>query len=248
LPQVPYVTVLTDLADYPPNFWIEPGQDQDIICGTAHALAQARAAGYAEHRLHLTSGMILRPEFYGPKRPDREAERLRLGFSGATGLVLFGGQGSNVMRKIARALPDTPLILMCGHNRALAERLRAMPAKAPRAVVEFTADVAGWMQLADFFIGKPGPGSLSEALQQRLPVIVVRNSWTMPQERYNTEWICEQGVGLVQATYSNIAPAVAELMRRLPEFAARVARLNNRAVFEVAQIMADILQRAKVAA
>ena len=41
------------------------------------------------------------------------------------------------------------------------------------------------MQLADFFIGKPGPGSISEAVQQGLPVIVVDNAWTMPQERYN---------------------------------------------------------------
>ena len=47
------------------------------------------------------------------------------------------------------------------------------------------------MQLSDFFIGKPGPGSISEAMQQRLPVIVVRNAWTMPQERYNTEWVEE---------------------------------------------------------
>ena len=25
---MPYVTVLTDMADLPPHFWIEPGQDQ----------------------------------------------------------------------------------------------------------------------------------------------------------------------------------------------------------------------------
>ena len=47
LPGVPYVTVLTDLADHPPHFWIEHGQDQHFVCGSAKAVQQARAAGYA---------------------------------------------------------------------------------------------------------------------------------------------------------------------------------------------------------
>ena len=33
LPGVPFVTILTDLADYPPHFWIEK-QEQYLICGT----------------------------------------------------------------------------------------------------------------------------------------------------------------------------------------------------------------------
>ena len=41
------------------------------------------------------------------------------------------------------------------------------------------------MRLSDFFIGKPGPGSISEAVAMKLPVIVESNAWTLPQERYN---------------------------------------------------------------
>lgn len=244
LPGVPYVTVLTDLADLPPNFWIETGQVQDLVCGTHKAWQQARDAGHAEDRVHLISGMILRPDFYRPRRADREAERERLGLKGPVGLVLFGGQGSSVMRQIERLLPDTPLILMCGHNRALATALRRRKAAAARVVVEFTSDVAGWMQLADFFIGKPGPGSLSEALQQGLPVIVVRNAWTMPQERYNTDWVREQGVGLVLRRWRDIDAGVADLAARWPSLQARVAQLDNRAVFELPDLLAAILDRA----
>ena len=43
LPKVPYVTVLTDMADFPPHFWIEPKQDQYFICGTEKAAEQAYA-------------------------------------------------------------------------------------------------------------------------------------------------------------------------------------------------------------
>ncbi len=68
------------------------------------------------------------------------------------------------------------------------------------------------MQLADFFIGKPGPGSLSEALAMRLPVIVERNAWTLPQERYNADWILENEVGVVLRSFRNIDKAVAQLI------------------------------------
>src|SRR5258708_31572108 len=74
-PNVPYVTILTDFADSPPPFWIEPHQAQHLICGTARAVAQARAAGYGDASIHATSGMIIRPDFYRPLNIDRRAER-----------------------------------------------------------------------------------------------------------------------------------------------------------------------------
>src|SRR5690242_4543601 len=50
LPGVPYVTILTDIADYPPHFWIEK-QEQYLICGSDKAVAQARALGHADSRI-----------------------------------------------------------------------------------------------------------------------------------------------------------------------------------------------------
>src|SRR5262249_12466424 len=38
LPGTPLVTVITDLADYPPHFWMEPIAGQHFICGTAKAV------------------------------------------------------------------------------------------------------------------------------------------------------------------------------------------------------------------
>jgi Glycosyltransferase family 28 C-terminal domain len=243
LPGVQYVTILTDLADHPPNFWIEPDQEQHLICGTPRALAQARAAGYPDERIHATSGMIIRPDFYRPMQLDRKAEQLKLGLDPTRpiGLVMFGGHGSKVMESIARRLEDTQLILVCGHNEALAERLRLMSFNAPRVVLGFTTQIRHYMQLSDFLIGKPGPGSISEAVQQRLPVIVVRNSWTMPQERYNTQWVRENNAGLVLPSYRNLPRAVGELTARLDEFRLSLAQLQNRAVFEIPPILDAIM-------
>ncbi len=250
LPGVPYVTVLTDLADLPPHFWIEPGQHQHFICGTARAAEQARAMGHADQRIHATSGMIIRPDFYAPPLADRAAQRQRLGLGLNThtpiGLVMFGGHGAQAMERIARDLDDVPLVLVCGHNQRLAQRLRALPASAPRVVLGFSTEMPQLMQLCDFFIGKPGPGSLSEAVQQGLPVIVVRNAWTLPQERYNTQWVLENRAGIVIGSFSTIGDAVAEMTGRMHEFRANVAQIRNRAVFEIPQILGRILEAARV--
>ncbi|KNZ32655.1 MAG: galactosyldiacylglycerol synthase [Methylibium sp. NZG] len=255
LPGVPYATVLTDLADHPPHFWIEPWiepahhphQPQHFICGSARAVEQALAQGHPADRVHASSGMLIRPDFYRPPPADRAEQRRRLGLDSdrPTGLVMFGGHGAAVMEQIARELDDVPLVLVCGHNERLAKRLRALPASAPRVVLGFCTELAQHMQLCDFFIGKPGPGSLSEAVQQRLPVIVVRNALTLPQERYNAQWVLDNGVGLVLPSFRQIAKAVAEMTTRLNDFRAATARLDNRAVFELPVMLAGILEASR---
>jgi len=244
VPGTPLVTILTDIADYPPHFWIER-QKQFLICGSGRAVEQARALGHEDKFIFRTSGMILHPRFYEPLAIDRAEERRKLGLDPErrTGLVMFGGQGSNVMLEIARSL-DTQLICICGKNEKLAAKLRTLPRSSPMFVEGFTRQVPYYMRLADFFIGKPGPGSLSEALAMKLPVIVERNAWTLPQERYNAEWIVSHQVGIVLPNFRGIAAAVAGLIepRNYARYRAGAEALNNRAVFEIPDILEKILE------
>jgi len=250
LPGVPFVTIITDIADYPPHFWLErqePQQKQHVICGSDKAVAQAREMGYAPATIHRVSGMILNPRFYeqAPLTPEaRQEARTALGLDPErpVGLVLFGGQGAQVMSAIAASLPDHQLMLICGHNQKLRARLAAMPHRAPLFVEGFTREVPRYMQLADYFIGKPGPASISEAVAMRLPVIVESNAWTLPQERYNAEWIREQGVGVVLPNFRRIARAVEEMLEptAFARFRAATERLHNRAVFEIPDILEAI--------
>ena len=250
LPRVPFVTILTDFADYPPHFWIERAQ-QYLVCGTERAVEQARSMGHDAAHVSLVSGMILAPKFYRAAEPDRRAERQKLGLDSElpTALVLFGGHGSRVMLDITRRLDASglrlQLILICGRNEALAAELRRMPHRIPMLVEGFSTEVPYYMGLADFFIGKPGPGSISEALARKLPVLVERNEWTLPQERYNADWIVEKQVGLVLRNFRYIVQAVAELLQ--PEnyrrFRANAAAVNNRAVYEIPDILEQILTK-----
>jgi UDP-N-acetylglucosamine:LPS N-acetylglucosamine transferase len=242
-PRAPYVTVMTDFADLPPHFWIEPHQAQHWICGTERAVAQALTAGCPAAGVHAVSGMIINPDFYRDLAVDREAERRKLGLdpNRPTGMVMFGGHGSRVMRRIAKRLKDVQLIFICGHNGALAEQLRRTPAEAPRVILGFTSQMRHFMQLCDFFIGKPGPGSISEAVHQGLPVVVVRNAWTMPQERYNAEWVQEHHAGMVLESFKALPGAVQHIIDHLSEYRASVRAIQNRAVFEIPELLESIL-------
>ena len=254
-PGRPFVTILTDLADYPPHFWIER-QKQFFVCGTDRAVEQARSMGHPDDRIFRASGMILHPRFYETPSVDRIAESARLGLRPdlPTGLVLFGGYGSKVMLEIAERIEqsrvDLQLIYICGKNEKIASALRAQKSRLPRFIEGFTTRVNEYMQLADFFIGKPGPGSVSEALAMKLPVIVECNAWTLPQERYNADWIVEKQVGIVLRNFHKIDEAVARLVEpaALARYRANAAAIHNRAVFEIPGILEQILERSVGAA
>jgi UDP-N-acetylglucosamine:LPS N-acetylglucosamine transferase len=128
---------------------------------------------------------------------------------------------------------------MCGHNRKLAERLRVAEPSLRIHVEGFTREVPYFMKLSDFFIGKPGPGSLSEALAMKLPVIVERNFRTLPQERYNADWVQEKHFGLVLSSFREVGSAIEELLDpdNYARFLQRAELHKNRAVFEIPDFM-----------
>ncbi len=245
IPGTPMVTVMTDLADYPPHFWMEK-QKQYFICGSTKAVEQARSQGHGPDRVFRTSGMILNPKFYDPVDADRASVGLAAEIP--TAVVLFGGHGSSQMLEIARRIQQArvpvQLILLCGHNVKLVKELRALKGPVKMHVESFTPQVPRFMKMSDFLIGKPGPGSISEAMAMDLPVIVERNAWTMPQERYNAEWIQEQGIGIVLGSFHNIVRGVQEMIEpvNFAKYRDAVAKQSNRAVFEIPDILEKIMK------
>jgi UDP-N-acetylglucosamine:LPS N-acetylglucosamine transferase len=253
-PETPMVTILTDLADCPPHFWIER-QSQYLVCGTATAAAQAIAMGRAPERVFRTSGMIVRPEFYRPMELSREAERVSIGLDPElpTGIVMFGSYGSSQMAAIARRIEvaglKTQLIFLCGHNEKLRERIESMQLSYPFHCAGFTQEIPYFMKLADYFIGKPGPGSINEALVMGLPLIVERNAWTMVQERFNTDWIAQNGFGVVLPSFREIGSAVSTMLDReqFLRLRANVEAFDNRAVFEIPEILEALISHHRAA-
>jgi hypothetical protein len=249
-PGTAFVTLITDLADYPPHFWIER-ESEFIICGTEHAEQQALAMGHSHDRVFLASGMVMKPNFYQKTSVNREQERQRLGIDPTipTGIVLFGGHGSNTMLDIVERLNEgqsnLQLILICGKNQKLVSKIKRLKTRFPIFAEGFTQNVDYYMAIADFFIGKPGPGSISEALQFHLPVIVECNARTLPQERYNAQWVTEQGMGIVLKSFRKINTGVEQLLEptSFQKFRDNAAGYSNRALLEIPEFLEEALER-----
>jgi UDP-N-acetylglucosamine:LPS N-acetylglucosamine transferase len=252
-PGVPVLVLLTDFADLPPAFWIEPGLDR-VIVATDRAEAQARAVGLGGDHIARVSGMVLHPRFMSAGEPGlrlRIREELHIGPSESAVLLLFGGKGSPEMEPLARALLERPggwhVLALCGDNPSLLSRLGPLSARAGGRLhaFGFTNRVADFMAAADLLVTKPGPGSLAEAFQARLPVVVTRNRHTIPQERFNTELVAQSGLGVVVSSRRQIPGVVGRLLAapdELGRLRANLAALpRNQAVYEVIDIITAVV-------
>jgi 1,2-diacylglycerol 3-beta-galactosyltransferase len=167
--------------------------------------------------------------------------------------VMFGSYGSSEMATIAKRIETaglkTQLIFICGHNDKLLERIESMELSYPFHCVGFTQEIPYYMKLADFFIGKPGPGSISEALVMGLPLIVERNVWTMVQERFNTDWIAQNGFGIVLPSFREIGGAISSMLDReqFMRLRGNVGAYENRAVFEIPEILEGLISSHRTA-
>jgi hypothetical protein len=244
-----FVTLITDMADFPPRFWIEPVPEQIVIAGSDRAMQQARNFGKTNSNLLQASGMILRPDFYAPQNETPQKIRKEIGLDGqmATAIVLFGGYGSNVIydivEQVERAQLPLQMILICGKNEKLAERLRRRKWRVALHVVGFSKEINRLMHASDFMVGKPGPGSIAEAMVSGLPVLVECNSSTLPQERFNTEWVMEKQVGLVVRNFRDVVPALRQFLvpERLAAMKRNTIQQRSRAVFEIPEFISGLL-------
>lgn len=81
-----------------------------------------------------------------------------------------------------------------------------------------------------------------------LPVIVTKNALTLPQERYNTDWVLEHEVGMVEKHFGLVDQAVRRLLEPgvLARYQGNARRMQNRAVFEIPEIFERLLDATPV--
>jgi len=176
-------------------------------------------------------------------------EELHIPEKAFTLLLLFGGKGTPEMAPLAQALlaadADWHLVAICGDNPGLLARMAPIePLSGGRLhPVGFTSRVHELMAAADLLLAKPGPGTLSEAFQRRLPAVVTLDPRTIPQERFNARFVEDRGLGIVVRSWKEM-PAVAKAVSsdpvRLERLRAALAALpENRAVWEVLELIGE---------
>jgi 1,2-diacylglycerol 3-beta-galactosyltransferase len=134
---------------------------------TADAFQALNAAGIHGERIQVT-GLPLRGSFAPPPTPPRQAALSHV-------LLLGGGRPSHHLERVAYTLArsNSPLdlVVVCGHNWRLQQRLtRTLGQRA--TVLGWRNDVAALMRWSDVVITKGGPTTVAEALSQARPVVI----------------------------------------------------------------------------
>lgn len=253
LNQVPFVTVLTDPYEWANKVWFN-SKETYYICPTSNAYYQAKAHSLPEQSIQKTSGLIVNPEFYVKSKIDHLQVRKNLYLDPdlLTGLVMFGGYGCNTMKKLIRDLAHSTLsfqlIFVCGKNADLAAELRAFPTAFPKHIVEWTDQIPHYMDIADFFIGKPGAGSINEALIKQLPVITTSKSskHTMLQEKPVADFVHMHDYGICVQSFDEIEKALGRLIQNFSFYQKQVNQYENQAIFEVSAFLNTLLVKEEV--
>ncbi|SOD99923.1 hypothetical protein [Caenispirillum bisanense] len=192
--------LITDWTEYGRHIWFPKGDDYAAICGTEDSYRRATGYKALAGRVFRTQGLLLKPSFQGGPPADKAAAKAALGLAPDKPVIcmLYGAHGGWRMREMAVALtdqpPDAQILFLCGHNRDLAAALAQMQWPFPTRVVGFTRDVPQYLGASDIFVGKPGPGSVSEALSFGLHLLLDR-TMALPQETPVLKWVKRTGAG-----------------------------------------------------
>ncbi|MNS47832.1 undecaprenyldiphospho-muramoylpentapeptide beta-N- acetylglucosaminyltransferase [compost metagenome] len=103
---------------------------------------------------------------------------------------------------------------MCGKNERLKLRTEKLASKVdiPVKVFGFTDQMPLLMDAADVVIGKPGPGTIAEAIAKELPMLIDASHEPMAQEKGNLEMVVRQQLGLTIERSAPVADQVRKLM------------------------------------
>lgn len=216
--RVPMITVVTDLVDVHAT-WL-CAEASMVVTASAAARDHCRRAGMPGDRC-VTLGLPVDSSFAGgaTSTGERRELRTRLGLDADRFTVLLtgGGEGSGGLLRRARALTGGGsgilLVVICGRNTMLAERLGVLDRDGGTRVVVrgFVENMADWMRSADVVVTKAGPGTIAEALSCGVPLLLTAH---LPgQERGNIDYVLATGTGRYVPRVRDLVDAVAELSR-----------------------------------
>ena len=219
----PIVAVVTELVTVHRS-WVDPGLDLYI---TATPETEFAVLGLgANPRRVLRLGLPVDERFGSIQaRPADLRQALGLDPDMFTALLIGGGEGAGGLGRIVaaadRARLGAQLLVVCGRNRPLKNRLESRRLHIPARIFGFVNDVPELMHAADVVVTKGGPQSIAEALAARRPVILT--AVTPGQEEGNDQFVERHGVGLAPRSTAGVVEALRTLASN-PEQRERLAR------------------------
>ncbi len=134
---------------------------------------------------------------------------------------MAGGEGGGKLLSttlaLARARLPIELVVVCGRNEHLAQKLTELAATlpTPMQVLGFTDKIPEYFRAVDLLVTKAGPGTLAEANAAQLPVVVY--DYVPGQERGNVDFVRHNGLGMIALQGASTVVSAVRTLISTPE-------------------------------
>ena len=192
----PFINVVTDMVTTH-ALWYDNRADL-ILVPTETARNRAIKYNMPEEKVKVV-GLPVADKYCKPLG-RKSIQRKKLGWPTDKPIVLIvgGGDGMGPLAKTAYEVDasglNLTLVIVCGRNQKLKATLEAHKWDNPAFIYGFTREMPNFMRASDFIVTKAGPGTVAEALNAQLPIILY--SKLPGQEDGNVKFVQEEGAGV----------------------------------------------------
>ena len=225
----PFITVVTDLVTTHAT-WYHRQADLCLV-PTEAARRRALKLDLKPEQVKVV-GLPVAERFCNPSM-DSSAVRAKLGWPQdlPVAVLVGGGDGMGPLRETALAISEAKLPLalaiITGRNKTLQSRLEATDFSMPTFVYGFVREMPDFMAAADVLVTKAGPGTISEALNAGLPMILY--SHLPGQESGNIPYVVTEGAGIWAPRTEEIVRTLKNWLEHPDQHAAAVAACKRMA-------------------
>lgn len=241
---IPFVIIPTDWEDpsHGAGYWID-GPNALYILGTERLWNQCPS----EYNKKRVDGMILREEFTQDVKSKAERRKeLGLPSNKPLVMVIFGKCASSDMVKTAllmRNCKEYHFVFLCGSNEQIRDSINSIKNEfeCKHYTVYGLLDCPHKvMQACDIFVGKPGPGAMSEAMCYDMPILYSKNGMLL-QEIYNGKWVESMEIGTSFTDPAELVKLLPTVLQNLDKYQQAYQKIKkNNALNQICEILETI--------
>ena len=218
---LPYLIVTTDndLCNWVAEFEKRQSENFRVTIGADLPTTMGRLSEKGVRKEQIDCiGLPLPPEFTESLSKEKLRRQYGIAPEKNVVLIMMGGAGSkNALRYAKRLLQepmDLHLIVFLGKNVKKTASFKALSSANGNTLqlVPFTDKVHEFFAISDLLITKPGPGTINEAIAQKLPMLVDQTSTFLFWERANVDLVLNYQVGACISSDRDIVKLVHQFL------------------------------------